>query len=52
MTVDLSSKLGLPHLTGHQEVINLRAPIELRPQPGPQTQALSSSADYVIFGGG
>ncbi|MBE9157887.1 phage terminase large subunit [Nodosilinea sp. LEGE 06152] len=26
--------------------------IELRPQPGPQTQALSSAADFVIFGGG
>jgi len=26
--------------------------IELRPQPGPQTLALASSADFVIFGGG
>ena len=26
--------------------------IELRPQPGPQTSALASSADFVIFGGG
>ncbi|PZV02226.1 MAG: hypothetical protein DCF32_15280 [Leptolyngbya sp.] len=30
----------------------MRAPLELRPQPGPQTQALASSADFVIFGGG
>lgn len=26
--------------------------IELRPQPGPQTQALSCAADFLIFGGG